>query len=82
MTMTAMMERRLVRSREDRSLRADRGSMTRRDDMNVINFRLVSRPCAPHCANTVGMVSPASASAHERTAGGSAACVTAPIIVR
>lgn len=58
MTITATIESRLVRSRDEMSLRADRGSMTSRDDINVTNLRFVSKPCAPHCANTAGTVSP------------------------
>jgi hypothetical protein len=32
--------------------------MTIKEDMNVTNLRFVNKPCAPHCENTAGSVSP------------------------
>ncbi len=58
------MDKRLVRSREEMSLSADRGSMMMSEDINVTNLRLVSTPCAPHCPNTAGSVSPVVAENH------------------
>lgn len=58
------MDKRLVRSREEMSLSADRGSMMMSEDIKVTNLRLVSTPSAPHCANTAGSVSPVVAENH------------------
>jgi hypothetical protein len=60
MTITAMMDKRLVRSRDERSFSADKGSIMSSEAMKVTNLRFVSRPCPPHCANTAGTVSPES----------------------